>query len=95
VACARRGEGGLIQMPKTERACSVSGVPCEMPVWGNAERWRAWVNEMEAAGGLRVRQCEVGGGFVPKTRNQAVVAWFRACRVKRQCQAMRGDGGHG
>jgi hypothetical protein len=38
-------------MPKTERACSVSGVPCEMPVWGNAERWRVWVNEMGAAGG--------------------------------------------
>jgi len=43
--------------------------------------------------GLRVRQCEAGGGFGPKTRNRAVVARFWACRLKRRYGMMARGGG--
>jgi len=36
-----------------------------------------------------------GRGFGPKTRNRAVVAWFRARRVKRQRGTMGRGGGWG
>jgi hypothetical protein len=43
------------------------------------------VDIAEAAGGLIVRQREArGAGFGPKTRNRAIVARFRARRVKRR-----------
>ena len=43
------------------------------------------VDIAEAAGGLIVRQREArGAGFGPKTRNQAIVAQFRAHCVKQR-----------
>jgi hypothetical protein len=48
--------------PKTERGDSVSGVPCETMVWGDDRRLLVQVDGMEVLGGLRVRQCEAGGG---------------------------------
>ena len=48
----------------------------------------------KAAGGPRVRQCEAGErGLGPKTRNQAIVARFRACLVKRRYGGVAGGGG--
>jgi hypothetical protein len=58
--------------PKTERGDSVSGVPCEMVVWGNDRRLLVQVNGIDAAGGLRVRQRAAGGlglGQKPETKH--------------------------
>jgi hypothetical protein len=46
---------------------------------------------MEAAGGLIAGQCEArGAGFWPKTQNQAIVARFQACHMKRRCRVVPG-----
>ena len=47
--------------PKTECGDSVSGVPCEMVVWGNDGRLLVQVNGMDVAGGLCFCQHETGG----------------------------------
>jgi hypothetical protein len=44
------------------------------------------VDEMEAAGWLRVHQCKARGWDLgQKFENRASVAWFGACCVKWQC----------
>jgi hypothetical protein len=49
------------------------------------------VDIVEAAGGLIVGQREARGArFWPKTPNRAIVARFRARRVKRQCRVVPG-----
>src|ERR1700690_2686069 len=54
------------------------------------------VDIAEAAGGLIVRQREArGAGFGPKTRNRAIVARFRARRVKRRGRGVPGGDGCG
>ena len=54
------------------------------------------VDIAEGAGGLIVRQREARGpGFGPKTQNRAIVARFRACRVKRRWGVVVGGGGCG
>jgi hypothetical protein len=51
------------------------------------------VDEMEAAGGLRVRQREARRRDLgQKLENQASVARFQACGVKRQCRKMARGG---
>jgi hypothetical protein len=60
-ANARPGGWGLGKNPKPSVCRSVSGAPCETTVWGDAGRWWVWVNDMEAEGGLRVRQREARG----------------------------------
>jgi hypothetical protein len=63
-------EGWRSKNPKTECGDSVSGVTCEMVVWGNDGRLLVQVNGMGVVGGLHVCQCEAGGlglGQKPKT----------------------------
>jgi hypothetical protein len=40
---------------------SVFGTLCETEMWGDAGRWWVRVDEMEAAGGLRIHQHEAKG----------------------------------
>jgi hypothetical protein len=67
--CEREGWGS--KNPKTEHGDSVSGVPCEMVVWGNGGRLLVQVNGMDAAAGLHIHQCEAGGlGLGQKPENE-------------------------
>jgi hypothetical protein len=49
------------KVPKPSVRCSVSGVPCETAKRNDAGRWWVRVDDVEAAGGLRVRQREARG----------------------------------
>jgi len=49
-----------------------------------SQRWRV---------GHAFANARPGSGFGPKTRNQAIVARFRACLVKRRCGGVVGGGG--
>jgi len=91
--CANVRPGGEIwaKNPKPSVRCSVSGAPCETAVWGDAGRWWVRINDMEAAGGLRMRQREARGRGLG--RNRAFIARFRVRRVKRRCGVMLVGGG--
>src|ERR1700727_1543240 len=68
--CARRGEGVWVQKPETERACSVSGVPCETAVQNDGEGWWCGVGVVLVVVRPSRPMCEAGrGGLDPKTRN--------------------------
>ena len=74
--------------------CSVSGVPCETVMWDNAWRWWVRVDEMEAAGGLCIRQREARWRDLgQKIENRASVAWFQTRHVKWEYGVMLGVGG--
>ena len=65
--------------PKPSRGL-VLGVPRETAVQGDDRRCWVGVDIMEAAGGLRVRQCEAGGGGLgqkPETE-QSLLGFGRA-----------------
>ena len=52
------------------------------------------VDDVEAAGGLGIRQREARGrGLSQKPKNRAFVAQFRARHVKWRCGVMLGGGG--
>jgi hypothetical protein len=71
--------------------------PCGMKWWGGTMMggcgcgWMAW----RWRGGCAFANARPGVGFRPKNQNRAFVARFRACRVKRRCGAIMGDGGCG
>src|ERR1700736_1613944 len=84
------GRGVWIQKPKTERACLVSGVPCEMVVRGGGMvvdgQWWWWCSPP-------VKCVRWGKGFGSKNPKPSGRARFRVCRVKRRCGAVGGGGG--
>lgn len=64
--------GAKAENLETKCDSSVLGMLCKMELWGDAERWWAWVNEVAAAVGLCILQREAEVGFGPQTRNRAV-----------------------
>jgi hypothetical protein len=101
VGSARRGEGVWAKTPKPSCCSLVSGAPCRMAVWEDAGRWRARENEMAAGGGLRVRQCEAGGGGLGQKLEIEPLGLNFACAVlipswkqsRRAVGCSRWDGG--
>ena len=76
--------GGWVcaQNPKPSRSGSVSGVPCETAVWGDIGKWGVRVNDIEAAGGLHVCQCEAGGQDLSK-KHETERSWLGFGRAVR------------
>lgn len=59
--------GAKAENLETKCDSSVLGMLCKMELWGDAERWWAWVNEVAAAVGLCILQREAEVGFGPQT----------------------------
>ena len=70
------------------RACHVRWQCGEIMGDGGCQ-WMAWRHW----GYCAFTNVKLGVGFRPKTQNRAFVAWFQACRVRRQCGAIMKDGG--
>jgi len=69
--------------PKLSHQGLVSGVPCETVVENGGEGWWSGVDGVVVIVWMSSWNHEWGKGFRPKKQNQAMVAQFRACHVKR------------
>ena len=80
-----RGEGDWVKNPKLSRRGSVSGMPRGTGTGDVAWGWHSGAYEvMVVVGGLCARKTRGGGGGWAETRNQAIMAQFRAHRVERR-----------
>ena len=77
-----QGVGFRPKTPKPSICGSVSDVPCETAVWGDTGKWGVRVNDIEAAGGLRVCQCEAGGQDLSK-KHETERSWLGFGRAVR------------
>jgi len=86
------GESVCAKKPKPSRHGLILGAPCETVKGDSGEGWCGGVYEVVAVVGLCARETRGREGVWAKTRNRAVVARFRARRVKRR-QGMVHRGG--
>jgi hypothetical protein len=90
---ARRG-GGLGQKnPKPSRCGSVSGATCEMVMGDSAQGWWGGGYDVVMVVGPCARETRGREGIRAKNRNRAVVARFRARRVKMRWRVVHRGGG--
>ena len=56
--------------PKPSICGSILDVLCETAVRGGTGKWEVQVNDIEAVGGLRIRQCEAGRQDLSKKKHK-------------------------